>query len=142
MFRLIFVLLLFSTTIQAQDIKGKITSNGEALPFVNIYLKGTQKGTVSDENGNYHITNVASGTHKIIASFTGFKQQEQAITISNTTLTMNFDLQESESLDEIVITGTLKAVSRLDSSVPVEVYSPAFFKKNPTPPIFLKPCKM
>lgn len=136
MFRLIFVLLLFSTTIQAQDIKGKITSNGEALPFVNIYLKGTQKGTVSDENGNYHITNVASGTHKIIASFTGFKQQEQAITISNTTLTMNFDLQESESLDEIVITGTLKAVSRLDSSVPVEVYSPAFFKKNPTPNIF------
>ena len=115
MFRLIFVLLLFSTTIQAQDIKGKITSNGEALPFVNIYLKGTQKGTVSDENGNYHITNVASGTHKIIASFTGFKQQEQTITISNTTLTMNFDLQESESLDEIVITGTLKAVSRLDS---------------------------
>ena len=81
MFRLIFVLLLFSTTIQAQDIKGKITSNGEALPFVNIYLKGTQKGTVSDENGNYHITNVASGTHKIIASFTGFKQQEQTITI-------------------------------------------------------------
>jgi len=39
-------------------------------------------------------------------------------------------------MDEIVITGTLKAVSRLDSSVPVEVYSPAFFKKNPTPNIF------
>src|SRR5690606_38250417 len=86
-------------------------------------------------NGNYHLTNVASGTHKIIASFTGFKPQEQTITISNNSMTINFELQE-ESLDEIVITGTLKAVSRLDSSVPVEVYSPAFFKKNPTPNIF------
>ena len=136
MLRLIFALLCLSTNIQAQTIKGNVTSNGEALPFVNVYLNGTKKGAVSDENGNYHVTHVAPGTYRIVASFTGFKQQEQTITISNTTLTVNFDLQESESLDEIVITGTLKAVSRLDSSVPVEVYSPAFFKKNPTPNIF------
>ncbi len=136
MFRIVFLLLFISTTIQAQIIKGKVTSNDEALPFVNIYLKGTQKGTVSDENGHYQITNVASGTYKIVASFTGFKPQEQTITVSNTTVTVNFNLQESESLDEIVITGTLKTVSRLDSSVPVEVYSPAFFKKNPTANIF------
>src|SRR5690606_23046739 len=126
MIRLIFTVLLLSTSIQAQNIKGKITSKGEVLPFVNVYLKDTQKGTVTDENGNYHISNVTSGTYKIVASFTGFKSQEQTITVSNSTLILNFDLQESESLDEIVITGTLKAVSRLDSPVPVEIYSPTF----------------
>ncbi|NCP58740.1 MAG: carboxypeptidase-like regulatory domain-containing protein, partial [Flavobacteriales bacterium] len=121
LFRIIFAILFISTNLQAQTIKGKVTSNGESLPFVNIYLKGTPKGTVSDENGRYLLTDIVSGNYKIVASFTGFKAQEQIITISNSTLTINFDLQESESMDEIVITGTLKAVSRLDSSVPVEV---------------------
>ena len=39
-------------------------------------------------------------------------------------------------LDEIVISGTLKPVSRLATPVPVEVYSSAFLKKNPTSNIF------
>jgi outer membrane receptor for ferrienterochelin and colicins len=35
-----------------------------------------------------------------------------------------------------VVTGTLKAVRRMESPVPVEVYTPQFFKKNPTPTLF------
>lgn len=41
-----------------------------------------------------------------------------------------------ETLDEVVVSGTLKAVKRLESPVPVEVYTPVFFKKNPTPNIY------
>ncbi len=41
-----------------------------------------------------------------------------------------------ESLEDIVVTGTLKPVSRLESPVPVEVYSPAFLQQNPTANIF------
>lgn len=40
------------------------------------------------------------------------------------------------AIDEVVISGTMKAVRRLESPIPVEVYSPAFFRKNPTPNIF------
>ena len=36
----------------------------------------------------------------------------------------------------MVVTGTMKPVSRLESPVPVEVYKPTFFKKNPTASIF------
>lgn len=43
--------------------------------------------------------------------------------------------QHSE-LNEVVVSGTLKAIKRLESAVPVEVYSPVFFKKNPTPSIY------
>lgn len=39
-------------------------------------------------------------------------------------------------LNEVVVSGTLKAVKRLESAVPVEVYTPVFFKKNPTPSIY------
>ncbi len=41
-----------------------------------------------------------------------------------------------ESLDEIVISGTMKAVKRMESPVPVEIYKPVYFKKNPTANIF------
>jgi len=43
---------------------------------------------------------------------------------------------DSLLLNEIVISGTLKEVSRLDSPVPVEVYTAKFFKANPNPSVF------
>jgi len=39
-------------------------------------------------------------------------------------------------LNEVVISGTLKEVTKLESPVPVEVYTSKFFKANPTPSIF------
>ena len=45
-------------------------------------------------------------------------------------------VEQKENLSEVVVTGTYKEVTRLESPVPVEVYSSKFFKKNPTPSIF------
>ncbi|MFW2476940.1 MAG: TonB-dependent receptor plug domain-containing protein, partial [Sediminibacterium sp.] len=44
-------------------------------------------------------------------------------------------IKETEIYD-VVVTGTLKEVRKMESPVPVEVYTPVFFKKNPTPNIF------
>ena len=43
---------------------------------------------------------------------------------------------KSEVLEEVVISGTLKPVSRLETPVPVEIYTTAFLKKNPTSNVF------
>jgi outer membrane receptor for ferrienterochelin and colicins len=49
----------------------------------------------------------------------------------------SLDLPKPENnLDEVVISGTLKPVSRLETPVPVEIYSSAFLKKNPTSNVF------
>ncbi len=133
---IILFISVLSFTVNAQNITGKTKSDGSALPFVNIYLKNTQKGAVSKNDGSFNIKNVAPGTYTIIASFTGYQTRKKTINISSNDMVVNFDLPESELLDEVVVTGTLKAVSRLESPVPVEVYSPAFLKKNPTPNIF------
>ena len=45
-------------------------------------------------------------------------------------------MEQATQLNEVVVSGTLKAVKRLESAVPVEVYSTVFFKKNPTPSIY------
>lgn len=41
-----------------------------------------------------------------------------------------------KDIDEVVVTGTLKPVSRLETPVPVEIYTATFLKKNPTSNIF------
>ncbi|MGR7812879.1 TonB-dependent receptor [Lacinutrix undariae] len=137
--KLSLLFILFVTTVFSQNvvtISGRITSNNNSVAFANVYLKGTNKGAVSDENGNYKITTVTKGTYTLVASFTGYKKEQKRITVTNTDITASFNLNENESLDEIVISGTLKPVTRLESPVPVEVYSTAFLKKNPTSNIF------
>jgi len=44
--------------------------------------------------------------------------------------------QQPEELEEVVVSGTLKSVKRLETPVPVEIYTTAFLKKNPTPNLF------
>ncbi|WP_347066955.1 TonB-dependent receptor [Flavobacterium sp. WV_118_3] len=135
---LFFVCLLSGYSISAQTtIKGKVTSDGVPLQYANVLIAKTQLGASTDANGLFTIENVSDGTYEIQVSFTGFRSQKKNITIHNATPAMvHFDLKENQSLDEVVVTGTLKAVNRLESPVPVEVYKPTFFKKNPTSNIF------
>ncbi len=136
---LILLLCVLAPTLSfAQTtMKGKITSEGQSLSGANIVLKNTKYATISDSMGVYSITNISSGNYEILVSYTGFKSQKKNISVTDSNeITLNFDLKDSHVLDEVVITGTLKAVSRLESPVPVEVYKPAFFKKNPTANIF------
>ena len=42
----------------------------------------------------------------------------------------------TEKLNEVVVTGTMKAIKKSDSPVPIEIYTTKFFKKNPTSSLF------
>ncbi|WP_179334100.1 TonB-dependent receptor [Winogradskyella costae] len=138
--RLIILFTLASFSIlNAQNtykINGVVTAEGEVLPYANIYVETTTKGSTTNENGVYTIKNLEPGTYSIAASFAGYTTQKKKVEITNADVSLNFNLNYNESLDEVIITGTLKAVSRLESPVPVEVYTPTFLKKNPTPNIF------
>ena len=120
------------------SIHGVVKDDIDVIPFANIYIKETNQGVSSNENGYYSIENLSAGTYTLIISSVGYKTERKKFTIQeNKNIEVNITLIESsESLDEVVITGTLKPVSRMESPVPVEVYKPAFFKKNPTPNIF------
>lgn len=65
---------------QTRMISGQIidAESKEALPGTSIFIKGTTKGTVSDDNGNYKIE--ASETDTLIFGFVGFKTIEKKVT--------------------------------------------------------------
>lgn len=134
----IMVVVSFSAQAQMATINGRVASGESPVEFAHVILKGTQTGAVADENGNYQMIKIPAGTYSVEAVAMGYHRTEQTITVqSGEVAILNFTLEEnSATLGEVVISGTMKEVSKLESPVPVEVYSPAFFKANPTPSIF------
>ena len=132
-----FILLIvgYYTNAQNVSLSGKITNKGNLVEDASIEWSGFQ--IQSDSIGNYQIDSVQTGKFKIQISAAGFQTLTKTITILNGINTQNFELiKEENQLNEVVVSGTLKAVRRLESPVPVEVYSPIFFKKNPTANIY------
>ena len=83
-------------------VSGSVTSvNGESLPGVNVLLKGTSTGTVTDLDGQYSLDSPGpEGT--LIFSFIGYATQEVPI---NGRAVIDVVMEdESESLQEIVVT--------------------------------------
>ncbi len=119
-FLLITMLLSFSTVI-AQSISGNVKDKaGVPLPGVNVILNGTSKGTVTDFDGNYSISNLENGTYTLSATSIGYATTSQNVIIEGADVTVDFSMAEdAQSLDEIVVTGVVNQKSKLESSVSV-----------------------
>ncbi|MDF9795449.1 outer membrane receptor for ferrienterochelin and colicins [Catalinimonas alkaloidigena] len=119
-------------------IAGKITADEQSIPFANVEILGTKQGASANGEGYFVLQNLEAGTYQLRASSVGYEALTKSINLKEgQKLTVNFNLSEvADALEEVVITGTLKEVNRLESAVPVEVYNPTFFKKNPTPTIY------
>jgi len=138
----ILILILFGLKISyAQNtgsISGHVSGEGQKMQAVNVQLLGTNYKAVTDSVGYYDFENIPAETYKIQVTSTGFKPVTQKISIvEGQNITLDFELEDNQNeLNEVVVSGTLKPVKRLESAVPVEVYSTVFFKKNPTPSIY------
>ena len=100
-----FVLVLFTISLawsQSRVVTGKVVSDEEpdGLPGVNVVLKGTTTGVITDLDGNYSIS-VQGDNATLVFSFIGYSSAEQAIgNRSVVNITLNPDTQ---NLDEVII---------------------------------------
>ena len=93
---------------QPGSIHGTIsTSDGAAAEYVNVSIKGTDKGTTTDVNGKFEIRKVSPGTHILLASFVGFTPIEKSVEVqSGKTSSVDFVLNEtSAQLSEVEVRG-------------------------------------
>ena len=136
-FGLILILIRFDVYAQTTSLQGKITFNNISEPYVNVFIKDLSLGTNSDVDGVYLLEGIPQGKWTVEVSAIGFKTQKYEFTFKEGPKYFNFNLEVADDrLKEIVISGTLVPVSKLESPVAVEVYTKKFFKKNPTPSIF------
>jgi TonB-linked SusC/RagA family outer membrane protein len=99
---------------QEKTITGTVTSAADGLPLpgVNVVVKGTSRGVQTDFDGNYAIK--ASQGETLVFTYIGLKTQEVPIGAgSNVSVAM---LQDTESLDEVVVVGYGKTTLRANPS--------------------------
>jgi TonB-linked SusC/RagA family outer membrane protein len=101
-----FLLLSASFIVSAQDktVKGKVTDGDtkESLPGVSILVKGTNRGTTTDTNGDFQLT-LADENAVLVCSFIGYQTLEVPIG-NQTTLSLALK-QDVRGLEEVVVVG-------------------------------------
>ncbi len=119
-------------------VVGRLTHQNSPIEFAHIVLLNSRYGTTSNEKGDFALDAIPAGHYKLQASSIGYQTHTVNITIkAGEKSVIDVELEEDASqLQEVVITGTMKEVSKMSSPIPVEVYAPSLFLKNPTPNIF------
>nr|WP_121269464.1 TonB-dependent receptor [Pedobacter schmidteae] len=135
---LFFMCCSAAVSAQVGSISGGVMAKGLPLAGINIELLGGTAVVKTDSLGKYVFEKLAAGSYKVEARAVGFRKMVKSVVLKGSeTLRLDFDLSNFENdLNEVVVTGTLKETKRLESPVPVEVYTQAYFRKNPTPSIF------
>lgn len=87
---------------QDQKLKGQVidATTGEPVIGVNVLVKGTTNGTITDIDGKYELNAPAGAILQI--SFIGYKTVEIAATTSEQTIKLH---EDTETLDEVVVVG-------------------------------------
>lgn len=117
-----FVLFLLIKANAQNQIKGKVTdTNNEPLIGASVFLPELNKGTITNQTGEYLITDIPNGKIKIQFSFVGYNTEIKSIEISqpenNVDALLSIAIIQSQ---EVVITGGYVS-SQHENAVKVDV---------------------
>ncbi len=117
-----FVLFLFVKVNAQNQIKGKVTDiNNKPLVGASVYLPELNKGTITNHEGEYLITNIPNGKIKIQFSFVGYNTEIRTIEISQSVINVNISLSIAIiQSQEVVITGGYVS-SQHENAVKIDV---------------------
>ena len=133
------ILVLFLLVYQlcfSQNITGTVVDQDQ-LPLygATVYNSSNKKSSLTDDQGLFIIEST-EGANKLIFSYVGLKTELKVVYIENTNRDLGRISLENDSLEEIVISGNLKQVSKLDSPVTIELYTADFFNSTPKASFF------
>lgn len=137
-FALITICVLFlDLRLNAQNntLKGIIYDESwKPVEMAAVGIPQLNLGCLTDELGFYEITNIPSGNWHLLVRAAGFKEASVIIELNGKgIIEQDIKLRHTMgTLDEVVITGTLKEVRKSESPIPVSVISSRLFQRNPT----------
>jgi len=120
----------------AQSITGVIKDSDNNLLFgATIYNSSNSKSVIANEMGAFSIES-KKGENKLFISYVGYTSTIITLESTGDSINRGLIVLENDSLEEIVISGTLRQVSKLKSAVPIELYTADFFKATPKASFF------
>jgi TonB-linked SusC/RagA family outer membrane protein len=103
LFKILCLFFFAYSGAQSFDISGNVQDNtGLPIPGVNVFVKNTSKGAVTDFDGNFTITDVNTGS-TLSFSYIGYVTKEIVIT-NNSKLTIQL-VEDLAQLDEVIVIG-------------------------------------
>ena len=132
------ILIFFSHNVNAQfgNIQGKVKLDQNYAEYVTIYISNNSSlGASTDSKGFFEIKNIPYGTYEVFASYIGYQNEYKKIVLNNDNqmIELDFNLLEiSNSLNEVVITGT-KTFKR-------RTQSPVRFSRGRTSGLLIRTC--
>ena len=123
---------------QQRTVTGRVISvDGTPIAYASIEAQTAQLGTLTDTAGFFRLTSPTPEVLHLKVSHLGYLPTVEEVPEGVEEFTLVVVLEtRGELLEQIVVSGTLKEVSRATSPVPVEVYAASFFRANPAPNFF------
>ena len=119
------LLLIIPALVFSQE-KGSVSGqvfdeNGQSAPGANIVIQGSSVGVSTDVDGGFALLNLSGGTYIILVTNIGYKSTQKSIILKDgENLKIDFHLEaESQSLKEVVVTGSSNPRSKLESSIAI-----------------------
>lgn len=121
------IFILVGGFMYSQTVTGTVSDASGPVPGVNVLIKGTATGTVTDFDGNYEVS--ASTGDVLVFSFLGYVTQEISYTGQ---ASINVLMSEDTALlDEVVVIGYGKSVKKEDLTGAVSVVGARDLEKSP-----------
>lgn len=131
---LFFFSLIFQTGL-SQGIEGYVLDKGSPVPFAKVQIKALDLNKLTDFDGYFSFINIASDSIEI--NISALNYNDTVIHLHAPYKVIHIELTSVlQQLEEVVVSGTMKEVSKKESITNIEVLRPQFFKKNPTPSIY------
>jgi len=98
--------IAFSAMLQAQNILSGTVTDAKKRPLigVSIYAPELHKGTSSDENGTYSLSNLPNGRIKVTFVYVGFATQNKSVNLQQKETNLDTVLDETSfQIDEVIV---------------------------------------
>lgn len=130
---LIFMSFCSTTSFSQSTISGLLTSEDMGLAYVKVGIKELNLSKLTNAYGEFKFEGLNPGIYTLIAQSIEFETLDTVIILENRNLNLNLIMKpNTQYIEEVVVSGSLKEVSKLNTTTVVEIYNSNFFKHNPT----------
>jgi len=92
--KLLLLLFITQNVFAVSGLKGKIKNEkGEVMPYASVLVKGTEIGTMANENGDYEIK-LKAGSYEVVFQYIGYQSVIKKVDIDENVQTLNITMKE------------------------------------------------
>ncbi len=130
-FLILFISISTFTYAQNARLIGEVKAeNGELLAGATVEIQELNIGRITDANGRFEFSSIASGTYTLLVRFVGFETLETTVEVNGTTRTQLTLVEEALVVEGLVVTAQRRSQSIQDVPLTVTNYQGEFIQNN------------